>query len=366
MERALLEQQARADQAATALQALQQQQQQSATTAQQAQRRAAAAQAAGAGASAAVDTRLLSKPMAFDGRETSWRSFKFHFVAYCGAIDSRLKDLLVLGETRDVAAMRNIHMDPDMRALSAQLYYMLIMVCQEGAQKLLEHAGHTEGGVAWRRLLDEYEPRTAGRLCALLQELLHHGFHGDPRTALDEFKVLLRRYSALSGVDVSESLKVALVQKGVTDDTLKTHLVLHASRLSTFQMVREEVRSVLITRQALGQGPVPMDIGALDAKGKGKGKGKSKGKNKDKGKAKDKPDAELTCFCCGKLGHRKAACWGWQAAQKEKEKEKSAAKNGDTPKKGAKKEVAAVDVGSLEVGPLSVCARVCHERWCQR
>ena len=60
-------------------------------------------------------------------------------------------------------------MDLDTRALSAQLYYMLIMVCQEGAQKLLEHAGDTEGGVAWRRLLDEYELRTAGRQCALLQ-----------------------------------------------------------------------------------------------------------------------------------------------------------------------------------------------------
>ena len=118
--------------------------------------------------------------MAFDGRETSWRSFKFQFVAYCGAIDSRLKDLLVLGETWDVAALRNIHMDPDTRALSAQLYYMLLMVCQEGAQKLLEHAGDTEGGVAGRRLLDEYEPRTAGRQCALLQELLHYGFPGDP------------------------------------------------------------------------------------------------------------------------------------------------------------------------------------------
>ena len=85
--------------------------------------------------------------MAFDGRETSWRSFKFQFVAYCGAIDSRLKDLLVLGETRDFAVMRNIHMDPDTRALSAQLYYMLIMVCQEGAQTLLEHAGDTAGRV---------------------------------------------------------------------------------------------------------------------------------------------------------------------------------------------------------------------------
>ena len=318
MERGLLELQARADQAATTLQALQQQQQQTASTANPDQRRAAAAQAAGAGDSAVVDTRLLSKPMAFDGRETSWRSFNFQFVAHCGAIDSRLKDLLVLGETRDVA---DIHMDPDMRALRSQLYYMLIMVCQEGAQKLVEHAGDTEGGVAWRRLLDENEPRTAGRQCALVKKLLHYAFPGDPRTALDEFEVLLRPYSALSGEDVSESLKVALVQKGITDDALKTHLVLHASRLSTFQQVHEEVRSVLIKRQALGQGPVPMDIGALGVKGKGKGKGKNKGKNKDKGKVKDKPDAEVTCCFCGKVSHRKADCWYWQAAKKEKDKE---------------------------------------------
>ena len=109
-------------------------------------------------------------------------------------------------------------MDPDTRALSAQLYCMLIMVCQEGTQKLLEHAGDTEGGVA-------------GRQCALLQALLHHGVPGNPAC------------SALSGEDVSEALKVTLVQRH--HDALKTHHVLHASRLSNFQLVREEVHSVL-------------------------------------------------------------------------------------------------------------------------
>ena len=128
------------------------------------------------------------------------------------------------------------------------MYYMLIMVCQEGTQKLLEHAGNTEGGVAWRRPLDEYEPRTAARQCALLQELLQYGFSGDLRAALDECEVLLRRYSSLSGCD---SLKVALVQRGMKDDALKTHLVLHASRVANFQLVREQVRSVLLTQRAL-------------------------------------------------------------------------------------------------------------------
>ena len=106
LERALLEQQARADQS----------QQQTAAAAQQAQRWAEAAQGKVPQLSW---TRRLWRPVAFDGRE---RSFKFQFVAYCGAIDSRLKDLLVLGETKDVAAMRNTDMDPDTRALGAQLY----------------------------------------------------------------------------------------------------------------------------------------------------------------------------------------------------------------------------------------------------
>ena len=88
MEQALLVQ-AREDQATAALQAMQQQQQQSAATAQRAQYWAAAAPPVGNGASAVVDTRLLGRPVAFDGRETSWRSFKFQFVAHCGVTDSR-------------------------------------------------------------------------------------------------------------------------------------------------------------------------------------------------------------------------------------------------------------------------------------
>ena len=61
-----------------------------------------------------------------------------------------------------------------------------------------------------------------------------------------------------------------------------------------------------------------------------------------------------------KVGHRKADCWSWEAAQNEKEMEKLAAQEDATPKKGEKKEGAGVDVGSLEVGPLSACA---SESW---
>ena len=55
----------------------------------------------------------------------------------------------------------------------------------------------------------------------------------------------------------------------------------HASRLTSYALVRDEVRQILVTRAALSQQPVPMEVDAIY---KGKGKGKDKGKDKGKGK----------------------------------------------------------------------------------
>ena len=87
---------------------------------------------------------------------------------------------------------------------------------------------------------------------------------------------------------------------------------MHASRLATYPLVREELRSIIMARDTL-TGPAPMDIGAI-YKGKGKGKGKKgKGRSKGKGKNKDKdpttnPDAEVICYYCHRKGHRKRDC----------------------------------------------------------
>ena len=86
--------------------------------------------------------------MTFDGKELHWRSFKFQFAAYCGALDRRLRELLTLAENHTAPELRNTVLGPEQATVSAQLYYMLIMICQENAQRLLEHAGDTEGAVA--------------------------------------------------------------------------------------------------------------------------------------------------------------------------------------------------------------------------
>ena len=89
-------------------------------------------------------------------------------------------------------------------------------------------------------------------------------------------------------------IKMAVLQRGIQDEQLSQHLMLHAARLTSWDQMRNEVSVVITTRQAL-QGPTPMDVHAIqphkngkDGKGK-KGKGKSKD-DKGKGKGKGKSD----------------------------------------------------------------------------
>ena len=141
--------------------------------------------------------------------------------------------------------------------------------------------------------------------------------------SLDEFEVKTRRYERSCKEVLSDRVKIAVVQKGLEDDDLIRHLLMHASRLSTYPLVREELRSITKARDT-PTGPVPMDIGAVH-KGKGKGKGK-KGKGKSKGKGSNKkkdpatnPDAKVVCYHCHRKGHRKKDC---RVLERERDKDK--------------------------------------------
>ena len=194
--RALMEQQARAHQAAPALQALQRQQ-----TAQQAQRWAAAAQALAHGGTAVVDTRLLWKSVVFDGRVT----LEVVQVPIRSSQWSHRPSICWCRETKDVAAMRATHKDLDTRAQRTAVRH-----ADDGAPKRVRRSFWSRGPASPIR-------RAVRRGCQPSQE----GGTGAQRHHV-------RR----------------------TEDPLLC-CTPHAFRTSSWC---EEVRSVLITRQALGQG----------------------------------------------------------------------------------------------------------------
>ena len=105
---------------------------------------------------------------------------------------------------------------------------------------------------------------------------------------------------------------------------------------------------MLITRQALVQGLVPVDVGALNAKDKGR----------IKGKGKEKPDAEVTCYHCSKVGYRRPTAG--TGRQHRRRRRRRSQQRRRTPRPRRVRRSGCVDVGSLEVGPLSACT---SESW---
>ena len=72
-----------------------------------------------------MDTRQLGKPKSFDGSTDSWRQFKFTFLGYAGAVDSRLKQAMIESEVLPEAAITHSALPARDQRVSTQLYCTL-------------------------------------------------------------------------------------------------------------------------------------------------------------------------------------------------------------------------------------------------
>ena len=91
-----------------------------------------------------VDTRFLGKRKSFDATSDSWRQFKFTFLGYARAVDMRFKQAIIESEVLAEAIANTVLLPRDQR-VSTQLYYMLVLLLEGSAHRLLEH------GWQWRR-----------------------------------------------------------------------------------------------------------------------------------------------------------------------------------------------------------------------
>jgi hypothetical protein len=282
-----------------------------------------------------VDTRLLTKPKAFGGQEAEWAGWSFKMLAYIGALDGdMLGELVEAAAAPAVADVQNVRMSPPGQARSRQLYYVLILLLEGTALQLVKAVPSGEGYRVWRVLQERFESSMPSRQAGLLQEIIGYQFPAEQIEAgIAEFEFKVNKYENQSGEVISEKLKIAIMQKGLQDLQIQGHLVLHAGRLVTWDAVRNEVQSVLSTRQAIAacHTTVPMEIGFVykgkggkkgkDKKGKDKSKSKSPaaapaGKGKGSGAQKGGKDAkDVECFYCHKKGHYKKDCRKWLADQ---------------------------------------------------
>ncbi|CAK0847732.1 unnamed protein product [Prorocentrum cordatum] len=252
---------------------------------QAAEERALAAESAAASAGAAVnrpvaaaraapqdlvDTRLLAKPKAFGGSEDEWPGWSFKMLAYLGALDEQMANELTAAMTFPLEEVRNARLlEEGASQRSRQLYFILVLLLEGAALQLIKPVGVGEGYRAWRTLQDMYEPDRPGRHAGLLQELIAFQFPEDNIVGmLADFDFKVTKYESQSHERIGDRIKMAILQRGIQDEALRAHLVHNASRLVTWELMRNEVHMVISTRSAIAAvpPPVPMDTSAQESK----------------------------------------------------------------------------------------------------
>ena len=76
------------------------------------------------------EKRLFLSVYVYDGTRDNWRQFKFTFLGYAGAIDSRLQQVMIESEVlQEHATMNSALLARDQR-VATQLYYMLVLLLE--------------------------------------------------------------------------------------------------------------------------------------------------------------------------------------------------------------------------------------------
>eukprot|EP00435_Cladocopium_sp_Y103_P028725 s170_g7.t1 len=191
------------------------------------------------------------------------------------------------------------------------------------ANKVVRNAG-SDGVEAWRRLLNEFDPTSAMRrvvILGMVQNPQKCQKVEDLGACLEDWLSKKRQYEEFTDSQgnqckVSDDSLMAGLYK-LMPESLEETVMFKQDELNSFEALFDKLSSFATVRHSLqlsrrdlsGGGsskpkrdPDAMDIGAV-SKGKGKG-GKGKSPPSGKGSSYNK----MTCYKCGKAGHKAADC----------------------------------------------------------
>ena len=130
---------------------------------------------------------------------------------------------MIVTEMLTVAAITNAALLPRDERASMHWFCMMGLLLGGSAQRLWDHAVDGEGLRSWQ-----------STSCARAD--LHKG---GVRGLLDDYQVKVRRYERTCGKSRSDRLKIAGVQKRIENEGLRRDLLMHATRLSSYTLMRE-------------------------------------------------------------------------------------------------------------------------------
>ena len=122
-----------------------------------------------------VDTRLLVKPSDFSGAQDAWRDWST-LKGHAGAATPRLQKLMDSAAKATEPTPNATILDDDDRAASAQLCWMMLMICKGAALSTVFLARDSEGLEGSRQLTEKFEPKMRTRFAEQLMSILSYSF----------------------------------------------------------------------------------------------------------------------------------------------------------------------------------------------
>ncbi|CAK0817389.1 unnamed protein product, partial [Prorocentrum cordatum] len=188
-----------------------------------------------------VDARQLSKPRAFTGLRSEWKTWAFDFEADVFAVHPCPGKLIHQASlTADVGAPQG----ETGATPNAQLSYILVSLASDVAKVDVRKAPRGDGQAAWWHLVREFAPDDANRFAAMLGRIIHCGIPDPAMASLSDFEQMTREYMGQSGDVFSDDMSRGVVVSGIENETLADQLGLRAPGLATCEELKTELRAI--------------------------------------------------------------------------------------------------------------------------
>ena len=101
-------------------------------------------------------------------------------------------------------------LEEDDRAASAQLFWMMLMICKGAALNIVFLAGDSEGLEAWRQLTEKYKPKMRCRFAGQLMSILSLSLHDDTTERITAWESEIATYERGSGKVLDDTFLLRL------------------------------------------------------------------------------------------------------------------------------------------------------------
>ena len=316
---------------------------------------AAAKDTSKSGLAGADMARLLPKPDVFkpanrEAEHGEWSAWFWTLKQYLGALDAAFTDELTFIErnpTKDLSAEAYASLESERR--SKQLFALLSSLIRGRGLQIIQRIPVQNGFEALRQLVQLYQPASKTRSLGILSALTSMGHFraGEPLLPqVLDMERIMDEYERSSSKKLDDDFKSSIFLRSVSNN-MRNHLATVLNEDVTYSTLRETALhfermntkwdsknlfagdSLFSKSRSSNDGPVPMEVDALQRKGKGKGeKGKHKGKydkqpggkgnkgEKGKGKGKQQPDGQGNQNDKSGKGNQQQKGGSWNQQQK--------------------------------------------------